>query len=68
MSTLRNKTSFPLSHTTTWREKPGRGPLVDKVMNMKFRYGMQRDVVPTKVGQASGGPTRRTNANGMPTR
>lgn len=68
MASLRNKIAFPLSPTVTWREKPGRGPLVDKLPNMKPRYGMQRNVVPEKVAQCCDGPTRTTNHNGHPTR
>lgn len=63
MASLRNKIAFPLSPTVTWREKPGRGPLMDKLPNMKPRYGMQRDVVPTLKGG-----TRKMNSNGTPTR
>lgn len=68
MANLRNKTAFPLDSITTYREKPGRGPLTEKLPNMKPRYTMQRNVVPTKVAQPSGGSTRTTNRSGTPTR
>jgi len=68
MANLGNKIAFPLSRTVTWREKPGRGPLVNKVPNMKPSYAMQRDVVPQNVAQPGDSPTRKTNSSGAPTR
>lgn len=64
---MSNKVIERLSGITTYRSKPGRGPLVDKLPNMKPNFNMQRAVVPEKIGDCDG-PLRKMNANGTLTR
>lgn len=65
---MSNKTILRLSNITTYRSKPGRGPLVDKLPNMRPKFNMQRGVVPDLVAECGDGPTRTTNRSGRPTR
>lgn len=65
MENLRDKRAFRLSPNTNYRERsPTNERMASKVPNMKLRASSGREVVPTKVAQATG-PTRKTNPSGM---
>lgn len=59
---------MPLSSITTYRYKPGRGPLMDKVPNFRPRFDFERSVVPPKVASTSTFDPRTMNKSGRPTR